>query len=247
LPKNHESNISAWSEFMPDYELILHTGKPEWAEKYNVLWDYAPNWQSKADLLRYWLMANVGGIYADTDTKPLKPFDHLVQGREFVADILTEDYDEPFYDNYFIGSDVMNGPMWTAVLEACENVLIQGAIHPEMPFHLARVSGFDFDELPCETLRTCLEPSYETLKTVCEGAYVKHYPTWQPEEPEVVINTTCWTPLDESDIITPEQEQHRLDTCNACEFLSGERCAKCGCSGRHRSRISTVHCPIGKW
>ena len=40
----------------------------------------------------------------------------------------------------------------------------------------------------------------------------------------------------------------RWDICKGCEFLTdNNRCEKCGCFMKIKSRIATVACPIGKW
>ena len=40
----------------------------------------------------------------------------------------------------------------------------------------------------------------------------------------------------------------RWDICKGCEFLSdNDRCEKCGCFMKVKSRIATASCPIGKW
>ena len=40
----------------------------------------------------------------------------------------------------------------------------------------------------------------------------------------------------------------RWDICKGCEFLTdNDKCQKCGCFMKVKTRIATVACPIGKW
>jgi len=39
----------------------------------------------------------------------------------------------------------------------------------------------------------------------------------------------------------------RMAICNACEFLKGDRCDKCGCFMSIKTKMATAQCPIGKW
>ena len=49
-------------------------------------------------------------------------------------------------------------------------------------------------------------------------------------------------------IVAPEEEiERRRVICESCEFLSGHRCAKCGCVLNYKIRLATQRCPIGRW
>lgn len=41
----------------------------------------------------------------------------------------------------------------------------------------------------------------------------------------------------------------RLDICRTCDHWrsSDSRCSKCGCYVRHKTRLRSSSCPIGKW
>ena len=39
----------------------------------------------------------------------------------------------------------------------------------------------------------------------------------------------------------------RWDLCQGCEFLKNDKCEKCGCFMKVKTRIATARCPIGKW
>jgi len=40
---------------------------------------------------------------------------------------------------------------------------------------------------------------------------------------------------------------NRLSICNSCEFMSGNRCLKCGCFLQAKARLATSRCPEDKW
>ena len=39
----------------------------------------------------------------------------------------------------------------------------------------------------------------------------------------------------------------RWDICKGCEFLNNNKCEKCGCFMKVKTRVATARCPIGKW
>ena len=42
-------------------------------------------------------------------------------------------------------------------------------------------------------------------------------------------------------------KQSRLDVCSGCEYLSSDRCSKCGCFVKIKAAWASERCPIGKW
>ena len=49
------------------------------------------------------------------------------------------------------------------------------------------------------------------------------------------------------DIASDEDIQSRREVCEKCEFRSGKKCGKCGCSISHKTRIAIEACPAGYW
>ena len=47
--------------------------------------------------------------------------------------------------------------------------------------------------------------------------------------------------------VPPAVKKSRLDLCSGCEFLSGDRCSKCGCFVSAKTDWASERCPIGKW
>ncbi|MAH50982.1 hypothetical protein CMI37_34515 [Candidatus Pacearchaeota archaeon] len=39
----------------------------------------------------------------------------------------------------------------------------------------------------------------------------------------------------------------RWDICKGCEFLNDNKCEKCGCYMKVKTRVATARCPVGKW
>ena len=49
-------------------------------------------------------------------------------------------------------------------------------------------------------------------------------------------------------MLRPEEVfKERLETCNSCEHLSGDKCMKCGCTMSVKCKWGTASCPIDKW
>lgn len=42
-------------------------------------------------------------------------------------------------------------------------------------------------------------------------------------------------------------KNQRLAICQACPFLRGDRCGKCGCNLQYKAAWESEHCPIEKW
>ena len=41
---------------------------------------------------------------------------------------------------------------------------------------------------------------------------------------------------------------HRWDLCQGCEFLTkSNRCKKCGCFMKFKTRVAKMKCPLDKW
>jgi len=232
VPPHVVDVVDAWRTMHPDTDLKLWTSIPdELMSEHHTLIELAPNPQSQADVLRYWLMFKYGGIYADVDCLPRNPcMGLLATHADFAADVA------PYrgaYDNYFIGASGPGHQVWADTLGRCYRGSPDFQV---MPYHfrsLWRRDGCPMDLVPtaCPDILTGDE-------------WVVHTPTWRPQEKRIPYPG----PSPEQRIITEEEEQFRLETCNKCEYLMNNGvCKKCGCSGRNTSRLADVHCPINKW
>ncbi len=79
--------IASWRQHLPDYVYKLWNEKsvpPEVLSHPFVQAMYAKKkWAFVADYIRFWVLANEGGIYLDTDTEVLKSFDSLLSSTAF--------------------------------------------------------------------------------------------------------------------------------------------------------------------
>lgn len=48
---------------------------------------------------------------------------------------------------------------------------------------------------------------------------------------------------------TDQEAAKCMGICKACEFFDGvrQRCSKCGCFMKVKTRWQSAHCPVGKW
>lgn len=79
IPNKYKQYADTWREFNPEWEYKLWTDSDVTTmdlpnrELYNSMTNYGP----KSDLLRYHILNQYGGVYADTDFECLKSFDSL--------------------------------------------------------------------------------------------------------------------------------------------------------------------------
>lgn len=92
LPGPYERNIKAWQEMHGrqwGYQLwTFDHGKELVASKYPQLmrqWNTLPRAVQIADLLRYVILHEFGGVYCDLDTRPDDNFNRVIGGSDFVA------------------------------------------------------------------------------------------------------------------------------------------------------------------
>jgi hypothetical protein len=48
-------------------------------------------------------------------------------------------------------------------------------------------------------------------------------------------------------IVEQEEYERRLNICNSCEHIQGNKCGKCGCTMSVKCKWGTAACPIKKW
>ena len=49
-------------------------------------------------------------------------------------------------------------------------------------------------------------------------------------------------------LCSEEEHDKRFSLCKSCEYLSEkERCMKCGCFMKIKTKFAAMKCPIGKW
>ncbi len=79
LPKKYKAIQASWRAHHPDWEYRLWTDEDVKGFKMQnrALFDSAVNWGEKADILRYEILDQFGGLYVDTDFECLRAFDVL--------------------------------------------------------------------------------------------------------------------------------------------------------------------------
>lgn len=99
FPEQSVANVAAWKELHPDWVLKFWTDSKErpcpiegmekhLIEDINFLYlkqylDKTQNWGEKADLIRYELIFQEGGMYVDHDVMPYRPFDAFHSAFDF--------------------------------------------------------------------------------------------------------------------------------------------------------------------
>ncbi len=76
-PPHLEAMTRRWQTHFPDYRLEWWTGERLTDLGMPVHWHTARTYAEKADIARYLVLHRFGGIYADCDVQPLRPFDYL--------------------------------------------------------------------------------------------------------------------------------------------------------------------------
>ncbi len=79
LPARYKEIQKTWAEKHPDWEYRLWTDADAkvFPMKNRALFETATNWGEKADIFRYEILSQFGGLYVDTDFECLRPFDIL--------------------------------------------------------------------------------------------------------------------------------------------------------------------------
>jgi len=87
MPPRLASFSEEWRRLHPAWEYRLWTDQDMPALRHDAIFRATRSFAQKADILRYEVVARHGGMYVDADFEPIRPFDELVKGVEFVAGI----------------------------------------------------------------------------------------------------------------------------------------------------------------
>lgn len=97
-----------------------------------------PKVVQKADLLRYVILHRYGGVYADMDAECVRPFDHLIDGADFVAGFEQKDY--PSVCNAILCS-LPGHPALAAILRWLEGCVDRTTIDANDVSHVFATTG----------------------------------------------------------------------------------------------------------
>ena len=92
LPDIYNSNIQDWKNKNPNFEVILWNDESvaEFDMENRDLFEKAPSWGNKSDILRYEILNKYGGLYADTDFLCTDSFDEVHENLSFYAGVCLE-------------------------------------------------------------------------------------------------------------------------------------------------------------
>jgi mannosyltransferase OCH1-like enzyme len=107
MPDHLRQNIVAWGLMHPDWKMNLWTESNLPKLRNQALFDNAEVLvpadaihQFRADLARYELLYDMGGLYCDVDTRPLKRIDSELEGHDVFAAM----EDRNYVGNTYLGS-----------------------------------------------------------------------------------------------------------------------------------------------
>ena len=107
MPQHLSENVDQWRAMHPDWQCHVWTEKNLPILRNRDLYKRAPELvpadavgQFRADIARYELLFDFGGLYCDVDTIPLRPIDDALVGHEVFAAM----EDRTYVGNTYLGS-----------------------------------------------------------------------------------------------------------------------------------------------
>lgn len=159
LQKKQLEFIDSFKKHHPEYEFRVWTDddidKHKWfSKRIERLFFLSNTYAEKADILRYDLLFQYGGIYSDTDVLCLKSFDGLLKsGTSFFAGLetnqLVKKFDHPLYIGNCIFGCRKNSPIMKRCLENLQSEKEAPDLYLPMrtgPGHLSRAALFFLNE-----------------------------------------------------------------------------------------------------
>lgn len=114
LPEKYKTIQKSWKQHHPDWEYRLWTDEDAKTFKMQnrALFESAVNWGEKADIFRYEILYQIGGLYVDTDFECLRPMDLLHHLTDFYIgmDTVERKFQSPRLLNGLIAS-IPNHPI----------------------------------------------------------------------------------------------------------------------------------------
>lgn len=140
LPKQYEEIVDTWKEHNPDHGIFVWGDKEvktlveDYADDhFKELYSQCANYGQKSDLLRYLILSEIGGIYADIDFVCLQNFNELHDCNFFAGICLEKEFQ---LNNGLIGC---------------------APGHPIMDNVLERIDLKGFDHIACPHTRTLFQ------------------------------------------------------------------------------------------
>jgi hypothetical protein len=135
IPMSYLEYQKKWQLFHPEWKYRLWTDKDiaPFKLRNKKIFDRAPNYTSKADILRLEILSRYGGVYVDFDTEPCEPLDGLVHTFDFFALLNGPNQGILLADVYFIGSI----PKHPVIEQAIKNIAFYHTYPPHEYLKLA--------------------------------------------------------------------------------------------------------------
>jgi hypothetical protein len=113
------ANVAEFRAANPAYDLVFWTEPPRMPSALEKAKAWTNDRRFQADLVRYWILYEHGGLYVDTDCRPVRPFDEAVLLNPcFVASHRPHTAKHGEISNYFMGSEPRS-PGIATVLSRC--------------------------------------------------------------------------------------------------------------------------------
>jgi len=147
-----------------------------------------PFFTYKSDIFRIWLLETYGGIWVDTDTRIIKPFDDLLIHEGIVTvhrDSPNSPMDEFHTDSCMIGS-MPNGRMLDFVVDRAKEIIAKEGLHQfSWNFYHTLMGNCPqdifcgaFDEITtAEERKGFIEGKFDKLIPKRKNSYIRHYLT----------------------------------------------------------------------
>ncbi len=127
LPKWARANLETFSALHPGWESIVWRDLPDrFPTQLREIIDQTPWYSSRSDIFRYWILAEFGGVFLDTDIVCLRHFGPFLINPFFLAPCQPEGHHQPHLNCALMGSE-QGSPAISAVLEECVHYAAQEA------------------------------------------------------------------------------------------------------------------------
>ena len=235
LPKKYADNVDLWKTMNEDYDVELVTDDEMIDDdQFREAFDTGRNVLDKADALRYFLLFKFGGVYADCDTRPLKPLRDVITATSESSCSCYDHSAMKIYGNFF-----MFAPAGDTVFRKLISTPNASVYKYNLNMNFDNRESFQ-----CVPVNT---PQSEDVEDAILYHEYANPARKQPKMNRRVVHTPR-KDRPSNYLLNDAEYEERLASCIGCEFLTDNGiCKKCGCSQKNKSRIRSVHCPIDKW
>jgi hypothetical protein len=121
LPDWAAWNIDVFRSLHPEWTVrVWHELPEQFPSDLRVLFQQLPWYSSRSDIFRYWLLAEYGGVYLDTDIVTVRNFDSLLNHEFFLSPCMPTGHMKPHLACGLMGSVPGSRPA-LRILDACRS------------------------------------------------------------------------------------------------------------------------------